>query len=108
PLGDALGRVPQLDLLAHAIEERRRDHRVPRAGILVGDGADVRVHAEDLLDQQHAPARLSGGQGVVRVERVPVRRAQLDPLAHRYFSTVTPFQNATYPLMFAAAGFGSG
>jgi hypothetical protein len=45
-----------------------------------------------------------------------VRRAKLDRLFFKSaeceqaqsFSTLTPFQNATYPLIFFAAAFGSG
>ncbi len=55
---------------------------------------------------------LDGGgalRSVWRPRAIPVEENDLtDNPIFCYFSTLTPFQNATYPLICFAAGFGSG
>ena len=96
PGGDAVLVVAELDARLVAVEDRRRDAVVAVLGVAVGDAADVRVDAEDLLDD-HQPAavvrrvrrRLVGGEqvavGGLELDVCPIR-----PLsAHACAATLT-------------------
>jgi len=58
PTGHVVGGIAELDVALDAVERRRRDREVAGRRIAVGDSADVRVDAEDLLQHDDRAPRL--------------------------------------------------
>src|SRR5215472_15630411 len=74
--------VAELDAAAHPVEEARGDRRVALGGEAVGYGADVAVHAEDLLQHDHRAARPPGRRGEPSLELMAVAGHEGGILAH--------------------------
>ena len=68
------GIVVQLDAGLGTIEECRSNGRESLAGVIINDGADVTIDAEDLLDDDDSGRRGGAGLGEIRAERMSVGR----------------------------------
>jgi hypothetical protein len=77
-----VGGVRELEVALDAVEERGRDAEEALGGILVCDGADVGVDAEDLLHDDESGDWLAGGFGHIGREFVTIFGLEFCPLTH--------------------------
>src|SRR5262249_54983249 len=64
-LGDRVGRVAELNAGLEMVEEARGERQVAAGGELVGDGLDVMVDPENLLDDHDTALRRAPRRGEV-------------------------------------------
>src|SRR5580704_6525558 len=76
--GGIRGIVLEFEVRLNAVEQGRSNRQESLSGIVIRDGTDVAIYAEDFLDHNYRGMRGAFGCGDIRSELVPITGLQFD------------------------------